>query len=183
MQDQDACSDNYGSHFAVWPEPKALPETSKESRNCAVMGHYIAQKASPTCIKRVASSSCAAGVCRMSCRELNKQVLPLIARRRHGRTSIVRNTTYKHCVADRRFLSDIRASVNGSSISKSSFIPRTYPTEIPRRRIIPARGRSITSKVKPSQAKVSICAAKPTKKRLVGPRSIFTLSRWEPIRR
>ncbi|EHK45720.1 hypothetical protein TRIATDRAFT_88880 [Trichoderma atroviride IMI 206040] len=53
---------NHGSHFAVWPEPKALPETSKESRNCAVMDHYIAQKASPTCIEPVTSPSCAAGL-------------------------------------------------------------------------------------------------------------------------
>ncbi|KAL7900843.1 hypothetical protein HDV64DRAFT_199803 [Trichoderma sp. TUCIM 5745] len=39
----------------------ALPETSKESRNCAGMDHYIAQGASPTCMKRVTSPSCAAG--------------------------------------------------------------------------------------------------------------------------
>lgn len=74
MQDQHACPYNCGSHFAVWPEPKApyrrylKPQRIAGLRCCCGLAtdHYIAQKASPTRINPVISPSCAAGVRRMS---------------------------------------------------------------------------------------------------------------------
>lgn len=69
----DACSYNYmAATSRCGQSPKHyLKPPSKESRNCAVIDHYIPQKVSPTCMKRVTSPSCAAAVCQTSCRERN----------------------------------------------------------------------------------------------------------------